>query len=93
MCHIIFFAHPDMCMHTQKTGPTCTQTLMCTSMHKHINACYSGVRNKQRLKGKETIVGECKAVQHTLEDKLVCGPVYLFYELHSFLLSCFFLVI
>lgn len=65
-------------MHTQRTGPTCTQPLMCTSMHKHINACYSGVRNKRRLKGKETIVGECKAVQHTLEDKLVCGPVYLF---------------
>lgn len=27
--------------------------------------------------GKETIDGECKAALHTLEDKLVCGPVYL----------------
>ena len=27
---------------------------------------------------KETVDGECEAVLHTLEDKLVCGPLYLF---------------
>lgn len=29
-------------------------------------------------KKKDAIVGECKSALHTQEDKLVCGPVYLF---------------
>lgn len=76
---------PHHFLRTARHAFTCTETgqhihkqHVCQYAQKNINGCYSGNWNKWRLRGKETIGDECMAVQHTLEDKLVCGPVYLF---------------
>lgn len=78
-CATSFSLHSQTCVPTHRNRPTYTQAA-CAPVRtkKNINGGYSANWNKWKLRGEEAIVDECMAVQHTLEDKLVCGPVYLF---------------